>query len=99
MSSRSIQDPAKPVEAEEAAERSKTNNGTESSFNSYGNGNQNFSGAKINSGANSGDRNRYRTANNYNGRIINNNGKFNGHGNGGFIDGGFDASTTNYNYK
>lgn len=87
------------LEEEAAAEGSKTiNHGTTGSFNSHGNGHQNFSGAKINAGANSGDRNRHRIANNYGGRTINNSGTFNGHGNGGFIDGDFNASTTNYNH-
>ncbi|XP_057433874.1 abscisic acid and environmental stress-inducible protein-like [Lotus japonicus] len=134
------------LEAEEAAARElepKSNHGTSNSFNNHGGGGQNFSNAKINSGANSGDqdsygqdyfsdakinrganygdrygygqdyfsnnakinsgtnsadRNRYRTANNYGGRALNNGGTFNGHGNGGFIDGDFHAPTTNYNY-
>ncbi|XP_061344831.1 uncharacterized protein LOC133290712 [Gastrolobium bilobum] len=84
------------LEAEEAAKGS--NNGTQNSFNNHGDGNQDFSNAKINSGAYSGDRNRYRTTNNHGRRTINNSGTFNGHGNGGFIDGDFDASTTNHNY-
>ncbi|KAJ1380597.1 hypothetical protein SESBI_45875 [Sesbania bispinosa] len=100
MSSRLIQNLRQMLEAEEANEGSKssTNYGTTGSFNNSGNGGQNFSGAKINSGAYSGDRNRHRTSNNFNGRTVNNSGTFNGHGNGGFIDGDFDASTRNYNY-
>jgi len=100
MSSRVIKTLIAMLEAEEAAEASKsTNHGTANSFNNHGNGDQNFSGAKINAGANSGDRNKHRTTNSYGGRTINNKGStFNGHGNGGFIDGNFDASTKNYNY-
>ncbi|XP_004487766.1 uncharacterized protein [Cicer arietinum] len=99
MSSRLIKNLLAMLEAEEAAEGSKSsNNGTSHAFNNHGNGEQNFSGAKINSGANSGDRNRHRTNNNYHGRTINNSGTVNGHGNGGFVDGNFDASTKNYKY-
>ncbi|KAJ1407733.1 putative insoluble matrix shell protein 4-like [Sesbania bispinosa] len=85
MSSRLIQNLIKLLEAEEAAgEGSKsTNYGTTGSFNNHGNGEQNFSRAKINSGAYSGDRNRYRTSNNFGDRTVNNSGTFNGHGNGG----------------
>ncbi|KAK7332703.1 hypothetical protein VNO80_29458 [Phaseolus coccineus] len=72
------------------------NDGTFESFNNHGNGNQNFSNAKINSGANSGDRNRYNSSNHYGERVINNSGTFNGNGNGGYIEGGFNSSTNNY---
>ncbi|CAK8531577.1 unnamed protein product [Lathyrus sativus] len=73
------------------------NHGTANAFNNNG-GNQNFSGARINSGANSGDRKKYRTTNNVGGRTINNSGTFRGNGNGGYTEGNSDASTLNY-YK
>ncbi|MCH98935.1 hypothetical protein A2U01_0019944 [Trifolium medium] len=99
MSSRVLKNLIAMLEAEEAAESSKSiNNGTANSFNNHGNGGQNFSGAKINSGANSGDRNKYHTTNNNRDRTINNRGNVIGHGNGGFIDGNFDASSKTYNY-
>ncbi|KOM53014.1 hypothetical protein LR48_Vigan09g167300 [Vigna angularis] len=72
------------------------NDGTSDSFNNVGGGNQNFSNAKINSGANSGDRNRYDNSNHYGERVIHNSGTFNGNGNGGYIEGGFNSSTNNY---
>ncbi|KOM29143.1 hypothetical protein LR48_Vigan635s006800 [Vigna angularis] len=75
-----------------------SNNGTSNSFNNHGSGNQNFSNAKINSGAYSGDRNRYNNSKHYGERVINNSGTFNGNGNGGFIEGGFNSSTSNYYY-
>jgi len=84
------------LEAELAAKWS--NNGTSNSFNNHGSGSQNFSNAKINSGAYAGDRNRYNTSNHYGERVINNSGTFNGNGNGGFIEGGFNSSTSNYYY-
>lgn len=100
MSNQLLQSLRKLLETEEGAdELFNSNHGTANSFNNHGNGKQDFSRAKINSGANSGNRNRYHTANNYGGRTINNRGStFNGHGNGGFIDGDFNASTTNYNH-
>jgi hypothetical protein len=99
MSSRVLKNLIAMLEAEEAAEASKSiNNGTSNSFNNHGNGGQNFSNAKIYSGANAGDRNKHRTTNNNNGRTINNHGNVVGHGNGGFIDGNFDASSKTYNY-
>ncbi|RDX65845.1 hypothetical protein CR513_55457, partial [Mucuna pruriens] len=82
------------IEAEEAGKGS--NHGTLNSFNNNGGGGQNFSGAKINSGSNSGDRNRVSTANHFGGRTVNNSGTFHGNGNSGFVEGGFDASTKNY---
>ncbi|KAA0872111.1 hypothetical protein EYC94_26075 [Enterobacter hormaechei] len=100
MSSRLIQSLMKLLEEEEegAKEGSNyTNHGTAHAFNNRGNGNQDFSGAKINSGANSGDRNRYRKTQSFGGRTVNNKGTFNGHGNGSFIEGDFNASGTNYN--
>jgi len=72
------------------------NDGTSDSFNNHGNGNQNFSNAKINAGAYAGDRNRYNSSKHYGERVINNSGTFNGNGNGGYIEGGFNASTNNY---
>ncbi|KAK7412892.1 hypothetical protein VNO78_04618 [Psophocarpus tetragonolobus] len=96
MSSRLMKSILELVEAEQAGKGN--NYGTSNSFNNHGNGHQNFSRAKINSGANSGDRNRYDTSNHYNGRTINNSGTFNGNGNGGFIEGGFDSSSRNYYY-
>ncbi|KAK7412893.1 hypothetical protein VNO78_04619 [Psophocarpus tetragonolobus] len=96
MSSRLLKNILEMIEADEAQKGSNSNRGTLNSFNNHGNGSQNFSGAKINSGTNSGDRNSYRTSNHYGGRTINNTGTFNGNGNGGFIDGGFNSSTTNY---
>jgi len=75
-----------------------SNNGTSNSFNNRGSGSQNFSNAKINSGAYSGDRNRYNSSNHYGERVIHNSGTFNGNGNGGFIEGGFNSSTSNYYY-
>ncbi|KAK7329547.1 hypothetical protein VNO77_23717 [Canavalia gladiata] len=84
------------MEAEEAAKGYYGNYGTSNSFNNIGNGNQDFSGARINGGAYSGDRNRYRNSHHYDGRYIENSGTFLGNGNGGFIHGGFDSSTRNY---
>ncbi|KAK7246282.1 hypothetical protein RIF29_41144 [Crotalaria pallida] len=83
------------MEAEEAAGKS-TNHGTADSFNNYGDGNQNYSNSRINSGANSGDRYNRRTYNNHGDNAINNSGTFYGNGNGGNIGGNFDASTKNY---
>ncbi|KAK7303694.1 hypothetical protein RJT34_14607 [Clitoria ternatea] len=96
MSSRLMKSIMELVEAEEAGKG--TNHGTSNSFNNNGNGHQDFSNAKINSGAYAGDRNRYHTSNQYGGRAINNSGTFNGsgNGNGSFIEGGFDSSTRNY---
>ena len=83
------------LEAEEAAEKSKGGN----SFVNDGNGNQCYAGPNTNSGAYSGIGNSHRTNNNYgSGPAINNSGNFTGHGNGGFSDGNFDASTRNYRF-
>ncbi|KAF1890625.1 hypothetical protein Lal_00013220 [Lupinus albus] len=61
------------MEAEEAGQKT-TNYGTSGSFNNHG-GDQNFSGSRINSGANSGDRyNRQKTTN------YGTSGSFNNHG-------------------
>lgn len=103
MSKRLIRNLLAILEAEEeaAAEGSKSNHGTVSSFNNHGNGDQDFSHAKISSGAHSGDRHSklYTTTNNYRGpSTVNNSGNFNGHGNGGFIDGDFNVPTRNHNY-
>lgn len=90
------------IEAEQAGKGSyygAPNYGTSNSFNNQGNGNQDFSGASINSGNHVGNRNWYRTSNHQGERVINNNGNFHGNGNGGFIEGGrvdFDSSTRNY---
>ncbi|OIV95929.1 hypothetical protein TanjilG_27033 [Lupinus angustifolius] len=84
------------MEAEEAGQKS-TNHGTQDSFNNYG-GHQNYSGSRINSGANSGDRYNHQSYDNHGGSAINNTGTFNGNGNGGNIGGNFDASTRNYRY-
>ncbi|KAK7303693.1 hypothetical protein RJT34_14606 [Clitoria ternatea] len=94
MSSRLMRNIMELIEAEEAGKG--TNHGTANSFNNHGNGNQNFSGAKINSGSHAGDRNRYNTSNQFGGRAVHNSGTFNGNGNGSFIEGGFDSSTRNY---
>ncbi|CAL0300962.1 unnamed protein product [Lupinus luteus] len=83
------------MEAEEAGKKS-INHGTADSFNNYGGGHQNYSGSRINSGANSGDRYNNQSCDNHGGSAINNTGAFNGHGNGGNIGGNFDASTRNY---
>ncbi|KAF7837730.1 N66 matrix protein-like [Senna tora] len=66
--------------------------GTIGSFNSGG-GSQNFQGAKINSGAYSGDGNTYSRYDNYGGNLIHNSGHTNGNGNGSIVFGGFDSST------
>ncbi|XP_058727990.1 uncharacterized protein LOC131599734 [Vicia villosa] len=99
MSSRVLKNLIAMLEAEEAEAAKSNNHGTAHAFNNNGGGNQNFSGAKINSGANSGDRKKYRTTNNHGGRAINNSGVFNGNGNGGITEGNFDASTINYHKK
>ncbi|QHO37743.1 uncharacterized protein LOC107483445 [Arachis duranensis] len=62
-----------------------------SGFNNNGYGNQNFSGATVNSGYYSADRNRYYTTNNHDSPIFNNSGSFHGSGNGSYYGGGFDA--------
>ncbi|KAG4990421.1 hypothetical protein JHK82_023924 [Glycine max] len=82
------------VQADQAAKGS--NYGTSNSFNQHGNGNQNFSGATINSGNDAGNRNRYHTSNHYNEHVLNNTGVFNGNGNGGHIEGGFHSSKRIY---
>ncbi|KAK7412888.1 hypothetical protein VNO78_04611 [Psophocarpus tetragonolobus] len=82
------------IEAEEAAEKSKRNVNT---YTNHGDGFQNITGTKHNSGAYSGDGNTHHVSNNLGGGpAINNSGTFHGHGNGGIIGGNFDASTTNY---
>ncbi|RDY05057.1 hypothetical protein CR513_11142, partial [Mucuna pruriens] len=85
------------IEAEEAAGKggSSDNYGTSGSFNNHG-GPQDFSNAAINSGQNSGNRNRYHTSNHHGERTVNNSGNFHGNGNSGFVEGGFDASTRNF---
>ncbi|CAL5184284.1 unnamed protein product [Lathyrus oleraceus] len=97
MSSRVLKNLIAMLEAEEAEAAKSNNHGTANAFSNHGSGDQNFSNAKINSGANSGDRMKYRTTNNRGGRTVNNSGVFNGNGNGGYTEGNFNASTTNYN--
>ncbi|CAL5184286.1 unnamed protein product [Lathyrus oleraceus] len=97
MSSHVLKNLIAMLEAEEAEAAKSNNHGTAHAFNNHGGGNQNFSGAKINSGSNAGDRKKYRTTNNHGNRTINNRGTFHGNGNGGYTEGNFDASTTNYN--
>ncbi|TKY72512.1 hypothetical protein E2542_SST01253 [Spatholobus suberectus] len=82
------------LEAEEAAKNSK---GNVNSYTNHGDGFQNITGNKTNSGAYAGDGNSHHVSNN-NGRgpSINNSGAFRGHGNGSFVGGNFDASTRNY---
>ncbi|KAL5097861.1 hypothetical protein RYX36_002188 [Vicia faba] len=97
MSSRVMKNLLAMLEAEEAeASKYNNNHGTADAFNNHGGGNQNFSGARINSGANSGDRKKYRTTNNVGGRTVNNSGHFIGNGNGGYTEGNSDASTRNF---
>ncbi|CAJ1963208.1 unnamed protein product [Sphenostylis stenocarpa] len=84
MSNRLMKNILELLEAEQASRGS--NNGTLNSFNNHGGGNQNFSNAKINSGAYAGDRNRYNSSKHYGERVINNSGTFNGNGNGGYIE-------------
>ncbi|CAJ1963212.1 unnamed protein product [Sphenostylis stenocarpa] len=92
------------IQAEQAAKGSNSfnngffpqNNGTSNSFNNHGSGPQDFKGATINSGQYAGNRNKVRASNHYGGRVINNSGTFNGNGNGGYIEGGFNSSTNNY---
>ncbi|CAK8531576.1 unnamed protein product [Lathyrus sativus] len=74
-----------------------TNHGTANAFNNHG-WNQNFSSARINSGANSWDRKKYRTTHNVGGRTVNNSGTFHGNGNGGYTERNSEVSTINY-YK
>ncbi|XP_058727987.1 hyphally regulated cell wall protein 3-like [Vicia villosa] len=97
MSSRVMKNLLAMLEAEEA-EAYTTNNGTANAFNNHGGGDQNFSGANINSGANSGDRKKFRTTNNLGDRTVNNSGTFHGNGNGGYTEGNSDASTKNYKF-
>ncbi|CAL0300961.1 unnamed protein product [Lupinus luteus] len=85
------------MEAEEAGHKS-INHGTSGSFNNYGGGGQNYSGSRINSGANSGDRYNHQSYDNHGGSSINNSGTFNGNGNGANIAGNFDATTWNHRY-
>ncbi|CAJ1963220.1 unnamed protein product [Sphenostylis stenocarpa] len=80
------------MEADLAAQ----NNGTSDSFNNHGSGHQNFSNSKINSGAYAGDRNWYDSSQHYGGNTLNNSGIFNGNGNGGSIQGGFNSTTSNF---
>ncbi|XP_027331777.1 putative uncharacterized protein DDB_G0286901 [Abrus precatorius] len=104
MSSRLMRQILELMQAEEAAKGSinygtsgsYNNHGTSNSFNNSAGGDQDFSNARINSGANSGDRTSYRHSNHYGGRTINNSGNFRGNGNAGFVEGGFNASTNNY---
>ncbi|KAK7332705.1 hypothetical protein VNO80_29460 [Phaseolus coccineus] len=91
------------IQAEEAAKGKNSfnnglnpQNGSSNSFNNHGRGPQDFSGATINSGQYAGNRNKVRTSNHHGGRVINNGGTFNGNGNGGYIEGGFNSSTNNY---
>ena len=82
------------LEAEEAAQKSK---GKVNTYTNHGDGFQNITGTKTNSGAYSGDGNTHHATNNYGGGpAIYYCGNFQGHGNGGFIGGNFDASTRNY---
>ncbi|XP_050871243.1 uncharacterized protein LOC127074025 [Lathyrus oleraceus] len=98
MSSRVMKNLLAMLEAEEAEASKYENHGTANAFNNSGGGNQDFSGARINSGANSGDRKKYRTTNNVGGRTVNNSGTFHGNGNGGYTEGNSDASTKNYKF-
>ncbi|CAL5184290.1 unnamed protein product [Lathyrus oleraceus] len=98
MSSRVMKNLLAMLEAEEAEAPKYENYGTANAFNNRGGGNQDFSGARINSGANSGDRKKYRTTNNVGGRTVNNSGTFHGNGNGGYTEGNSDASTKNYKF-
>ncbi|BAT87804.1 uncharacterized protein LOC124826267 [Vigna umbellata] len=82
------------IEAEQAAKGS--NKGSSNSFNNHGSGPQDFGGATINSGQYAGNRNRFKHSEHYGEKILNNSGTFNGNGNGGSIQGGFKAETTNY---
>ncbi|KAK7332706.1 hypothetical protein VNO80_29461 [Phaseolus coccineus] len=87
------------IRAEQAAKggsKGGSNNGTSDAFNNYGSGPQEFGGATINSGQGAGNRNRFKHSEHYGGKVMNNSGTFNGNGNGGTIEGGFDSSTNNY---
>ncbi|CAK8531571.1 unnamed protein product [Lathyrus sativus] len=95
MSSRVLKNLIAMLEAEEAEAAKSNNHGTADAFSNHGSGDQNFSNAKINSGANSGDRIKRRTTNNRGGRTVNNSGNFHGNGNGGYTQGDFNASTSN----
>ncbi|KAK7246278.1 hypothetical protein RIF29_41140 [Crotalaria pallida] len=79
----------------EAAGKS-NDSGTANAFNNHGNGDMDYSGAMIDSGANSGNRYNRCIRDNYGKNEINNSGTFHGNGNGGNIGGDFNASTTNY---
>ncbi|ESW19344.1 hypothetical protein PHAVU_006G116600 [Phaseolus vulgaris] len=83
------------IRAEQAA-KGGSNNGTSNAFNNHGSGGQDFGGATINSGQGAGNRNRFNHSEHYGGKVMNNTGTFNGNGNGGTIEGGFDSSTNNY---
>ncbi|KAL5097863.1 hypothetical protein RYX36_002190 [Vicia faba] len=96
MSSRVLKNLIAMLEAEEAEAAKSNNHGTADAFSNHGSGNQDFSRARINSGANSGDRMKYHTTNNRGGRTVNNSGHFIGNGNGGYTEGDFNASTINY---
>ncbi|QHO37744.1 hypothetical protein HN51_065512 [Arachis hypogaea] len=81
------------LEAEERAQKGGN------SFANHGNGNQNYAAPNTNNGAYSGNGNSHHITNNHgSGPTINNSGQFNGHGNGGFFHGNFDASTRNYGF-
>ncbi|XP_058727989.1 uncharacterized protein LOC131599733 [Vicia villosa] len=97
MSSRVIKKLIAMLEAEEAEAAKSNNHGTANAFNNHGGGDQNFSGAKINAGSNSGDRENHNTTNNHGDRTVYNSGTFHGNGNGGYTEGNFNASTTNIN--
>jgi len=81
------------IQAEQAARG--FNNGSSNSFSNHGAGRQDFGGATINSGQYAGNRNRYNHSEHYGESVLNNSGTFNGNGNGGSIQGGFNASTNN----
>ncbi|XP_020206173.1 uncharacterized protein LOC109791301 [Cajanus cajan] len=82
------------LEAEEAAQKSKSNVHT---YTNSGQGSQNITGTKNNSGAYAGDGNSHHISNHHGySPAINNHGNFHGNGNGGFIGGNFDSSTWNY---
>ncbi|CAK8531574.1 unnamed protein product [Lathyrus sativus] len=96
MSSRVLKNLIAMLEGEDAEAAKSKNHGTDTAFNNRGSGNQDFSSARINSGSNSGDRKKYRTTNNHGERTVKNSGTFYGNGNGGYTEGNFNASTTNY---
>ena len=70
-------------------------NGTFGSFNNRGGGHQNFSGAKINSGAHAGDNNQSRNWENRANKGVINHGDVKGGGSGSvYNDGAHDFTTT-----